>query len=377
MSEYQIVAFRAIDRPVSEKNMEFMHQQSSRAEITPWKFDNEYNFGDFHGDEVEMLRRGYDLHFHWANFGIRKLMLRLPNGLPDPAAAAPYLSKEGVEFLKDKKGKGGILSVNPSHEPGDDDYDEDFNELLKDVVPIRREILEGDLRPLYLAHLAMASDDNHDPEETTEAPVPAGLKQLTTAQQALVGLLGLDETLVTAAAEAAPPLPTGLSREPDFVGWLREQAPATKDAWLAEWLANSESDIRNTVLEAYRGGRPNPAWPTANTGRTIADLFTLAEEVAERQKRQKAEKAQRQRKKKLAAMAADPEATLSKAAHLVNQRGVERYAEAASLLAELREVLQGTPRAGLADEEARKLVKANPTLRSLVSKLREQGFLAK
>lgn len=87
MSEYQYVAFRAIDGPVSEKNLEFMQEQSSRAEITAWSFENEYNFGDFHGDEMEMLRRGYDLHLHYANFGTRKLLIRLPNGLPDPAAA--------------------------------------------------------------------------------------------------------------------------------------------------------------------------------------------------------------------------------------------------------------------------------------------------
>lgn len=61
MSEYQYIAFRAIDGPVSEKNLAYMRRQSSRAEITPWSFDNEYHFGDFGGDALEMLRRGYDL----------------------------------------------------------------------------------------------------------------------------------------------------------------------------------------------------------------------------------------------------------------------------------------------------------------------------
>src|SRR5437867_2434424 len=119
MSEHQIVAFRALDGPVSEKNLEFMRQQSSRAEITPWSFDNEYHYGDFRGDAAAMLRRGYDLHLHYANFGIRKLMIRLPHGLPDPEAAKPYLAQDGLQFLRDKQGPGGILSVDPYHEPGD------------------------------------------------------------------------------------------------------------------------------------------------------------------------------------------------------------------------------------------------------------------
>ncbi|MBW3597483.1 MAG: hypothetical protein KY475_09445 [Planctomycetes bacterium] len=89
MSEYQYVAFRAVDAPVSEKNLEYMERQSSRAEITPWSFDNSYHYGDFRGNALEMLRRGYDVHLHYANFGARKLMIRLPHGLPDPEAASP------------------------------------------------------------------------------------------------------------------------------------------------------------------------------------------------------------------------------------------------------------------------------------------------
>src|SRR5688500_16422257 len=119
MSENQIVAFRAIDGPVSEKNLDFMRQQSSRAEITPWAFDNEYHYGDFRGQAEEMLRRGYDLHLHYANFGIRKLMIRLPNGFPNAEAAMLYLDDEGMHFLKDSKGRGGSLSIDPSYELDD------------------------------------------------------------------------------------------------------------------------------------------------------------------------------------------------------------------------------------------------------------------
>jgi hypothetical protein len=39
MSEYQHIAFRAIDGPVSDKNLKYMRQQSSRAEITAWSFE--------------------------------------------------------------------------------------------------------------------------------------------------------------------------------------------------------------------------------------------------------------------------------------------------------------------------------------------------
>jgi hypothetical protein len=93
MSESQYIGFRAAEKPVSDKDLEYMRQQSSRAEISPWSFDNEYHYGDFHGDVLTMLRRGYDIHLHYANFGIRKLLIRLPHNLPDAPGARAYFAE--------------------------------------------------------------------------------------------------------------------------------------------------------------------------------------------------------------------------------------------------------------------------------------------
>src|SRR5690348_15716680 len=130
MSEYQRVAFRAIDGPVSKEELPYMERQSSRAEITPWSFDNEYHYGDFRGNALEMLRRGYDLHLHYANFGTRSLFIRLPNGFPNTKAAEPYIAKDAVKFIKDKQGPGGILCVDPYHDAGELDDLWEFDDLL-------------------------------------------------------------------------------------------------------------------------------------------------------------------------------------------------------------------------------------------------------
>lgn len=82
MSEYQFLAFRAVDRPLTERELAYARKQSTRAEITRWHFENEYNFGDFHGDADGLLRHGFDVHLHYANFGVRKIAMRLPAGLP-------------------------------------------------------------------------------------------------------------------------------------------------------------------------------------------------------------------------------------------------------------------------------------------------------
>lgn len=377
MSEFQRIAFRAIDGPVSEKNLQFMRQQSTRAEITPWTFDNEYQWGDFHGNALEMLRRGYDLYFHYANFGTRTLMFRLPHGLPDPEAARPYLGNEFVQLIPDKHGPGAILSIDPYYEAGELEEIWVFDELLGRLISLRAEILSGDLRPLYLAHLAMAGDDNHDPDEETEVPVPAGLNKLTDAQRALAEFYQLSESLLAAAAEASPPLRSTPDASEDHAEWLRTQPTATKDAWLAALMSDPHSPVRREILAEFQKARNPPAWPVARADRTIATMRARAEEIHAESARKAKEKKERERSKRLAQMAADPSPTLRETEELVDRRNGRAYEQVASLLAELREALAGSSQSGLADEHARKLRDKHPTLRALVSELRKKGFLPK
>ena len=376
MSEYQYIGFRAAEKPVSDKDLEFMRKQSSRAEITPWSFDNEYHFGDFRGDAVNMLSRGYDIHLHYANFGIRKLLIRLPHNLPSSPGARPYF-KEGLRFIKDKQGQGGILSVSPFHEPGDQDELWNVHDFLDRLVPLRAEILEGDLRPLYLAQLAVLSDAEHDPEETTEGPVPAGLGNLTAPQRALAELFGLSDALIAAAAEGNPGQHVQVNPGGLHGDWLQSLPQATKDAWLLAWLADAHSSARNDMLAEFRKSRPTAAWPTMQRDRTIAELETAAEGIHEKAAHEAAEEAARQRAKRLADMAADPASTLRETERLVNLRSRDSYLKTASLLKDLREALAGTRQSDLAERQAQKLRKENPTRNQLTSELRRAGFLAK
>ena len=56
MSGYQIVEFRAIDRPLTEKQLAFMERQSSRAEFTKWGFKVEYHYSSFRGEDRKSTR---------------------------------------------------------------------------------------------------------------------------------------------------------------------------------------------------------------------------------------------------------------------------------------------------------------------------------
>ena len=377
MSEFQMVAFRAIDGPVSDKDMEYMGKQSSRAEMTPWSFDNEYEYSQFHGDAEEMLRRGYDLHVDYTNYGVRTLLIRLPHGFPNPKAAAPYTGPEFIEFKKDKHGPGGILSISPFIECPDVEYLDDFEELVERLIPLREEVLGGDLRPLYLAHLALACDDNHDPEETTEGPVPAGLNELTDAQQALAEFYGLSDFLISAAGRDSPDVPAQNDSKKLLAEWIKQQPESNRNEWLCQLISDPAAAVRWKIVEQFRGSKAAPAWPTIVLGRTIAALQSVAEDLFRKSKQRKEKTAARQRAKKFADLAADPVPTLKETEQLALERSRESFDKIAVLLADLREAVRGTPHAGIAEVQAHKLRELHPTLGKLVAALRRQGFLTK
>ena len=83
MSEYQYYEFQAIDRPLGAADREALRKLSTRARITATSFTNTYDWGDFKGDPAKLMERWFDLHLYMANWGSRRLMIRLPARMVD------------------------------------------------------------------------------------------------------------------------------------------------------------------------------------------------------------------------------------------------------------------------------------------------------
>ena len=146
LSEYQYVEFRAVDRPLTDAGLAFAEKQSTRAEISRWAFRNEYHYSDFRGDVNGLLRRGYDVHLHYANFGVRTAAFRLPAGLPFPKAVwSLYIGIGELAWTPDRKGQGGILSLSPFHDAGGIDEIWNLGEYMEDLVEVRSRLVAGDL----------------------------------------------------------------------------------------------------------------------------------------------------------------------------------------------------------------------------------------
>lgn len=371
MSEYQFIHFLAIDRPLDDKQLAFMERQSTRADITRWEFTNEYHFGDFHGNRLEMLRRGYDVHLHYANFGIRRLMIRLPAGLPcDRKTFGAFDAEGAVQWYADKKGKGGILDIDPEGDAGT--YEEEFYEadgLLPDIAPLRELLSRGDLRPLYLAWLAAPYDD-----EALEPPVPAGLGKLPPALEAMAEFYEVSQDLLAAAADHSPPLPKTAGADKTLKTWIGKRSKDELRDLVEKLLADDAAATRVETLSRVRNQAGAATWPMAEPARTLAELRELADHLRDRRLQREQRAREASRRKRLKAIAADPKKVIARVQELVKERSVHSYQEAARELADLREAL-GPDGPSRARSVAAKLRRENPRRHHLIAALRRQGLL--
>src|SRR5438874_7058948 len=117
MSEYQYYEFRAIDRPLSPKEMDELRALSTRAEITPTSLTNTYHYGDFKGNPAALMERYFDAFVYVANWGTHRLMFRIPRRFLDVEAASAYCDGE-ILSLKSRK-EHVVLEFSSQDEDGD------------------------------------------------------------------------------------------------------------------------------------------------------------------------------------------------------------------------------------------------------------------
>lgn len=90
MSEFQYYEFVAIDRALSASGQKQLRMITSRATITSTRLVNTYEWGDFKGDPHQLVAKYFDAFLYYANWGTRRLMLRVPSARLDPKVVKQY-----------------------------------------------------------------------------------------------------------------------------------------------------------------------------------------------------------------------------------------------------------------------------------------------
>jgi hypothetical protein len=350
VSEYQYYEFLALDRPLTTAEQAEVRRLSTRASITATSFTNEYHWGDFKGSPDELIRRYYDAHLYFANWGTHRVMFRLPRTLLDPGLAEQYCvdSQVSVSATRDHV----ILDMTSEDEPGY--WEEDLQGSLSAIVGVRSELAAGDLRPLYLAWLsgygAWERDedafDDRD-EDVVEPPVPASLGSLTASQRALADFLRVDADLLDVAAETSPAL-REVRQDPRALAAHIAGIPVReKDRLLGLVAADQATKARTELLRGFR--RQPAAESNPPPRRTVAELLDTAwEHRQQREQKAAAQRAAEQalheqrcaeaRRKRLDELARDPDAVWAEAERLINTKAPAQYDAAVTLLKDLDEL---------------------------------------
>jgi hypothetical protein len=373
MSGYQYYEFQAVDRPLTDREQAELRALSTRAEISAYRFSNVYHWGNFKGSPDQLMEQYFDAHVYVTNWGTRLLMLRLPLRLFEPERAAPYLpdtSDDGLSLWT--KGDKVILRFE-----ADDEVPDlvDGSRWLTSLLPLRAELLSGDLRGLYLGWLACAWAGGLSKEDE-EPPVPPGLCSLSPALLALAHFLLIPSHLIAAAAQASPEVPVRASLE-ELERWVRALHAAEKETLLLRLMGNAEPYLGLELRQRFEAERQRsaPQAPPARR-RTVGELLRTAEAIQEEQQRREAERRATARAKELDALAAREPAAWEQVEQYFATRSASDHAAGVKLLVDLREVAR---RRGTEAEFTRALSRIreqNAHRAGLMSRMDKEGLSA-
>ena len=343
-SEYQYYEFQAIDRPLSQADQQALRALSTRARITATSFTNSYEWGDFKGDPAKLMDRCFDLHLYLANWGTRRLMIRLPKRLVDAQHLNELLRKVDCAELRGS-GENLVLDIQR-----DEEEFEDWNDgsgWLAALALLRADVLQGDLRLFYLLWLTRAQGDAFEADELEPMP---GIGPMTASLEAFADFFGLDPDLVQVAAERSATA-NASAMSPDAV---RKVIAAMSDrekiamlVRLFEGDPHAAIELRNVVFDRLRPDSGTPPLTARTVGelRARASVIRLARErdeadkaTAERQRQ--AKQAEKARQARLDAIARRGDSVWREIETEIERRNVAGYDKAVALLSDLRAIAE-------------------------------------
>lgn len=343
MSEYQYYEFQAIDRPLSEADRRALRDLSTRARITATSFTNSYEWGDFKGDPTKLMERWFDLHLYLANWGSRRLMVRLPARMIDRQVLDAFLGEVDCAALR-IAGENLILDIQ-RNEIESDDWDDDGAGWLAALTPLRAKVLAGDLRLFYLLWL-MAVEADFIVADQPE-PMP-GIGPLTAALEAFAEFFGINSDLVHAAAERSP---FGSAISEDAARSVIAAMPDREKTGLLVRLFEGDPHVAAELqaeickgLEPEKGISP-VAERTVGELRARAEALRLARErvIAEKEaaeRKRQAEEAEKVRRGRLTAVARRGENVWREVETEIERRTASSYDKAVVLLVDLKTIAE-------------------------------------
>jgi uncharacterized protein (DUF4415 family) len=369
MSEYQFYEFRAIDRPLTQDEMAAVGRLSSRVDLSPHHAKFVYNYSDLPGSAEALLAKYFDAMFYIANWGSCQLMFRFPKHVIDLEQMRAYFLPITIEEFVSLSVQDEYVILNIKW------YDEggwgwiEGEGWLPRLMPLRADLLRGDVRLLYLAWLwAVTLEEMLD--SVAEPPVPPGLRQLSPPLQTFIELFDVDPHLVAAAVEAsgAPPsISEGQLRQA-----IAQLSPETQVEWLLR-LAQGELQLdtafNQTLLKLV--DLPQPA---ASKRRTLGELWAAAGEIEQAAEAKAAAKAKARHQKKMKELDAHEGQLWQEVASLIEAKNGRAYDQAVAHLTDLGDLARYRNEGAAFQARLNTIYREYRRLAALLRRLRTAGL---
>ncbi len=376
MSEYQRYEFMTSDRPLTGVQLDAVNALSSHIEASSTHALIEYHWGDFKHDPIDVLHKFFDGFLYWANWGAPELAFRFPHGILPVDLIDGYDLDDLVTFTQYPD--YDILDIHFGEMEGPDEW---IEYELGSLIAIRDELMEGDLRALYIVWLAsqyMLGDYDEDEEEEYDEeismpPVPPALGTLTAAQQALAELLRVPQELLVATARHSNAAVS--STGDDIAAWVKLLPPERRDGYLVR-LAHNEPGLSRRLVKELRelGQDKTTAAPPAGEHVTYARLLAESKAIKAQLEREKREQEQAARQRHLQDIHDHQDDYWHQVDLAVMRSSGTGYDEAVRLLIELRGAADQFKETLEFQEHFRAWVQPHLRRPAFVKRLRERKF---
>jgi hypothetical protein len=400
MSEYQRYEWMTSDRPLTRTQREAVNALSSHIDVSSTHALVEYHWSDFKHDPLRVLHDFFDGFLYWANWGAPELALRFPHGILPDDLLDGYDLDEFVTFRQDPD--YDILDIHF----GELEAPEEWVEYeLGSLMALREELMDGDLRSLYIAWLASeclmgigeggdrddqddAYEDEVDDDDIDVPAIPPSLGTLTSAQQALAELLQIPQELLVAAGRHSSDVTTSAHHAEDISGWVNLLPPDRRIDYLVR-LAHNEPGLSRRLMKELRvlsersqsgkgsqNHRQDSLRMASSAGTRVPFAALLAESraIGAQWGREQRELERRMREQRLQQIHEHQDEHWQRAEMAVTRGSGAGYDEAAAVLSELREVAARFDEVPAFEAQLRAWVRPHLRRPAFVKRLQEQRF---
>lgn len=381
MSEYQYYEFLAIDQRLSAKQMTELRRMSTRAEITPVSFTNEYHWGDFKGNPATLMERYFDAHIYFANWCTCVFALRLPHDVLDRKTVSSFRADDVLFF--DDTGDHWVVTWALNESQNYDRFGEDDGRgWMTRLIPLRDELLRGDLRPLYLGWLAAVIFSEID-DERLEPIFPIGFNQLTAAQTALAEFIEVDPDLLAGTAMGTESRSTRTAATAKLTeSWLTSLPQRNVIELLKMLLTGRATQAERELKTRYADWqRRSQSEPSNMPYRRVAELRKLAADARLAREAQEAaarvaheKKQHEQRSRYLASLAADFDRAWKAASQRAERGTSAAYDDVRRAIVDLAEAYAMKQANSAFETALRNFVQRHTKRGALVKRLVEAGL---